>query len=102
LHVPVGEVPAEEVVDVVGMLEVVVVVGGVVTGAEVVVVVGAEPGEVVVVVTVVEVGDEGAVPRDGVAEQVLTWRPAVSDTRPSGPRGSEGPAGRLPTYALKL
>ena len=88
--------------DVVGVLEVVVVGGAVVTGAEVVVVVGAEPGEVVVVVTDVVVGDEEGVPRDGVAEQVLTWRPAVSDTRPSGPRGSEGPAGRVPTYALKL
>jgi len=43
-------------------------------------------GEVVVVgcpgVTVV-VGAAGFVPKDGVAEQVLTCRPAVRDARPS-------------------
>lgn len=89
--------PPEELVDVGGVTEVVVVV--------LVVLVGPEPGEVVVVVVlaVVEVGGVGGfVPSEGVAEQVLTWRPAVSDASPSGPRGSEGPGGRVPTYALKL
>jgi hypothetical protein len=48
------------------------------------------------------VGGAGAVPRDGVAEHVETCSPAVRETRPSWPKGSENPAGRVPTYALKL
>lgn len=76
------------------MRVVVVVTGG---GGGVVVVVGAEPGVVVFVEVTEAVCDGGAVPREGVAEQVETWRPAVSDASPSGPRGSDGPAGRVPT-----
>ena len=38
----------------------------------------------------------GAVPRDGAAWQVA-WRLSVKLLRPSGWRGSEGPAGRVPT-----
>ena len=38
----------------------------------------------------------GAVRRDGVAWQVA-WRLTVKLSRPSGWRGSEGPAGRVPT-----
>ena len=38
----------------------------------------------------------GAVPRDGVAWQVA-WRLTAKLLRPSGWRGSEGPAGRVPT-----
>ena len=38
----------------------------------------------------------GAVPRDGVAWQVA-WRLSAKLLRPSGWRGSEGPAGRVPT-----
>jgi hypothetical protein len=52
--------------------------------------------ELVVGLTVV-VGGAGAVPRDGVAEQVETCSPAVRETRPSWPRGSENPAGSVPT-----
>jgi hypothetical protein len=52
--------------------------------------------ELVVGVTVV-VGGAGAVPRDGVAEQVETCSPAVRETRPSWPKGSENPAGSVPT-----
>jgi hypothetical protein len=99
LHVPEGDVPTEELVDVVGGTGVVVVVDFVTGGDVVVVVVGPEVGDVFVVVATVgvEVGDEGAVPKEGVGRQVETCKPAVRDTRPSGPRGSEGPAGRVPT-----
>ena len=38
----------------------------------------------------------GAVPRDGVAWQVA-WRLSAKLLRPSGWRGSEEPAGRVPT-----
>lgn len=84
-----GVLPVDELVDVGGTTEVVLEVLEVVP----------EPAEVVVVVvfSVVEVGDAGFVPREGVAEQVLTCRPAVRDASPSGPRGSDGPAGRIPT-----
>lgn len=55
----------------------------------------------VVVVTEVVGGDvvgvTGLVPRDGVAEQVVTCRPAVKEARASGPRGSEGSSGTVPT-----
>lgn len=104
------ELVVEEVWDVVevGFIEVVLVVGcaDVVVVDEVELVFGVVDGGgttvlVVVGVTVV-VGAAGAVPRDGVAEQVLTCRPAVRDTRPSCPNGSENPGGRVPTYALKL
>jgi hypothetical protein len=100
LHVPVGEDPTEELVDVVGGIGVVVVVDFVTGGEVVVVVVGAVVGDtlvVVVAVVVAVVGDAGAVPREGFGRQVETCKPAVRDTRPSGPRGSEKPAGRLPT-----
>lgn len=43
-----------------------------------------------------------AEPSDGVALQVLTWRPAVRDTRPSCCIGSDAASGTVPTYALKL
>lgn len=96
MHVPVGEDPTEELVDVVGGIGVVVVVDFVTGGEVVVVVVGAVVGDTLVVVVAV-VGDAGAVPREGFGRQVETCKPAVRDTRPSGPRGSEKPAGRLPT-----
>jgi len=67
-----------------------------------VVVTGTLVVEIVVVGTIVVVGGAGAVPRLGVAAQVLTCRPAVKLTSPSGPSGSENPAGKVPTYALKL
>jgi hypothetical protein len=47
-------------------------------------------------------GGAGVVGREGVAEQVLTCRPAVSDARPSLCIWSMGPGGSVPTYALKL
>lgn len=37
------------------------------------------------------------VPRDAVAEQVVTDSPSVKEARPSAARGSAGPAGRVPT-----
>ena len=43
-----------------------------------------------------------AVPKDGLAWQVVTCRPTVSEARPSVPSGSEKPSGTVPTYALKL
>jgi hypothetical protein len=49
----------------------------------VVVVVGCADVVLVVVGVTVVVGAAGEVPRDGVAEQVLTCRPAVRDARPS-------------------
>jgi hypothetical protein len=47
-------------------------------------------------------GGAGVVGREGVAEQVLTCRPAVSDARPSLCIWSMKPGGSVPTYALKL
>lgn len=70
---------------------------------ELVVDVEVEAGVDVDVVVVTEVvggevvGVTGLVPRDGVAEQVVTCRPAVKEARASGPRGSEGSSGTLPT-----
>lgn len=68
---------------------------------ELVVDVGLEVEVDVVVVTEVVggevVGVTGLVPRDGVAEQVVTCRPAVKDARASGPSGSEGSSGTVPT-----
>lgn len=43
------------------------------------------------------VGVTGLVPRDGVAEHVVTCRPAVKEARASGPSGSEGSSGTVPT-----
>lgn len=47
-------------------------------------------------------GGAGVVGREGVAEQVLTCRPAVSEARPSLCSWSTKPGGSVPTYALKL
>lgn len=58
--------------------------------------------EVVVVVTDVDVEVVVGTPSDGVALQVVTWRPAVKEARPSGPSGSDGSSGTVPTYGLKL
>jgi hypothetical protein len=103
MHVPLllGLLGAEELVDVggaAGGLEELLLVtgGGGVVVLVVVLVVFGDPGDVVETDGVV-IGAAGAVPREGVAEQVLTWRPAVSDARPSGARGSEKPAGSDPT-----
>lgn len=103
------EVDGEVVVTLV--VEVEVVGGGVVVGLDVevdvvVVDVGDDVGLVVgvdvVVVTVVDVAVVVGTPRDGVALQVVTCRPAVNEARPSGPSGSEGSSGTVPTYGLKL
>lgn len=51
----------------------------------------ALPLAVVVAATLV------GVPRDAVAEQVVTDSPSVKEARPSAARGSAGPAGRVPT-----
>lgn len=51
--------------------------------------------------SVVETATSVGVPSDAVAEQVAV-RPTVNETRPSAARGSAVPAGRVPTYALKL
>jgi hypothetical protein len=75
-----AELVVEEDVDFVVVVDVVVV--GFVEVVLVVVVGCADVVLVVVGVTVV-VGAAGAVPRDGVAEQVFTCKPAVRDARPS-------------------
>ena len=49
-----------------------------------------------------EVGEDGLVPSEGLAWQVVTCRPAVKDARPSFWRGSSKPAGTVPTKGLKL
>lgn len=51
--------------------------------------------------SVVEAATFVGVPSDGVAEQVAV-NPTVKERRPSAARGSAVPAGRVPTYALKL
>jgi hypothetical protein len=79
----------------------------VVFDVELVVLVGVVDTDVVVGVPVgggtrVVDGGAGVVGREGVAEQVLTCRPAVSDARPSLCIWSMKPGGSVPTYALKL
>jgi hypothetical protein len=79
----------------------------VVFDVELVVLVGVVDTDVVVGVPVgggtrVVDGGAGVVGREGVAEQVLTCRPAVSDARPSLCIWSMEPGGSVPTYALKL
>ena len=105
-EVLVREVDREVVV--VSVVELVVDVGGgvvvdVVLGVELVVglVVGFEVVVVTEVVGGAVVGLTG-VPRDGVAEQVVTCSPAVREARASGPSGSDGSSGTVPTYGLKL
>ena len=80
------------VVDVL-VVEVGVTLLGGVTGGEF-----PAPLKVVAVALAVATGPPplGAVPRDGVAWQVA-WRLTANLLRPSGCRGSEGPAGRVPT-----
>lgn len=50
---------------------------------------------------VVEAATFVGVPSEGVAEQVAV-KPTVKERRPSVSRASADPAGRVPTYALKL
>lgn len=50
---------------------------------------------------VVEAATFVGVPSEGVAEQVAV-SPTVKDRRPSVSRASADPAGKVPTYALKL
>ena len=80
------------------------VIGGVVVD----IVVVMDIGGVVIVTGADEDNDAGVidifgdiygrlVPRDGVALQVLTWRPTVRDASPSCPRGSLNPGGKVPT-----
>jgi hypothetical protein len=95
----VGEVV--ELVLVVEVMEVNLVVEVVMT-AEVVLVVLAVLVLVTAFLEVVDVTGGGAVPREGVAEQVLTCKPTVKEARPCCPSGSENPGGTVPTYALKL
>lgn len=98
-----------EVVGVV-WLEVLVVIGSVVLVNVVVDVVLVLVVEVVRVAVPVDVvvdnvsggtkvvdGGAGLVGSEGVAKQVLTCRPAVSDARPSCCRGSGEPGGSVPT-----
>lgn len=98
------EVDVEVVVTLV--VELVVVGGGVVVGLVVGLVVdwvdveddvGLVVGVDDVVVTDVDVAVVVGSPRDGVALQVVTCRPAVNEAKPSGPSGSEGSSGTVPT-----
>lgn len=73
----------------VGVVVVEVVDVGVETEVDVVVVTDVVGGTVV--------GVTGLVPKDGVAEQVVTCKPAVNEARASGPSGSEGSSGTVPT-----
>ena len=96
-----------EVVVVVDVFDVELVVLVVVVGVELVVLVWVFVDEDVVVGfpvggTRVVDGGAGVVGREGVAEQVLTCRPAVSEARPSLCSWSTKPGGSVPTYALKL
>lgn len=75
--------------------------------AEVVVAAGVAGAVVVgfdtrVVVATAVVGAAGSVARDGLAEQVLTLRPARREVSPSAAKGSEAPGATVPTKALKL
>lgn len=93
--VPATQVPAVEVD--VAAVDVDVDVGGRLDGVDVVLSLLVLPEVVVVCTDTVVVGVTLAVPSEGVAEQVETCKPAVRETRPSWPKGSENPAGSVPT-----
>lgn len=56
-----------------------------------------DPVAIALLLAVVVASTSVGVPRDAVAEQVVTDNPSVKETRPSAARGSAVPAGRTPT-----